>query len=74
VERNAGAAGVDGMEVSQLRRYLLENWDRIKEKILNGSYEPRPVRRVDIPKPEEDHVRFPGSRPTSRKSSLTSCL
>ncbi|HEX5219466.1 MAG TPA: group II intron reverse transcriptase/maturase [Verrucomicrobiae bacterium] len=50
VERNAGAAGSDGMETSQLRRYLLEHWDRIKEQILNGSYEPRPVRRVDIPK------------------------
>lgn len=50
VERNAGAAGVDGMETSQLRRYLREHWDRIKEQIHKGSYEPRPVRRVDIPK------------------------
>lgn len=50
VERNAGAAGVDGMETSQLRRYLLEHWGRIKEQILNGTYPPRPVRRVDIPK------------------------
>lgn len=50
VERNRGAAGVDGREVSQLRRHLLENWDRIKEQILGGRYEPRPVRRVDIPK------------------------
>jgi group II intron reverse transcriptase/maturase len=50
VERNAGAAGVDGMETKQLRRHLFEHWDRIKEQILHGSYEPRPVRRVDIPK------------------------
>lgn len=50
VEANAGAAGVDGMETSQLRRYLWEHWDRIKEQILKGSYEPHPVRRVDIPK------------------------
>lgn len=50
VESNAGAAGIDGMETSQLRPYLLEHWDRIKEQILKGSYEPRPVRRVDIPK------------------------
>ena len=50
VEGNAGAAGVDGMETSQLRRYLREHWDRIKEQILGGSYEPRPVRRVDLPK------------------------
>jgi RNA-directed DNA polymerase len=51
VEANQGAAGVDGMEVGQLRNYLREHWAEIKEQILNGSYEPRPVRRVDIPKP-----------------------
>lgn len=51
VEANRGAAGVDGMEVGQLRNYLRERWAGIKEQILNGSYEPRPVRRVDIPKP-----------------------
>lgn len=51
VEANRGAAGVDGMEVGQLRSYLQKHWAGIKEQILNGSYEPRPVRRVDIPKP-----------------------
>jgi len=51
VEANQGAAGVEGREVSQLRSYLREHWAEIKEQILNGSYEPRPVRRVDIPKP-----------------------
>lgn len=51
VERNRGAAGVDGMDVTQLRGYLREQWVRIKGQILNGTYQPRPVRRVDIPKP-----------------------
>lgn len=51
VEANRGAAGIDGMEVSQLREYLWGHWAEIREQILNGSYEPRPVRRVDIPKP-----------------------
>ncbi len=51
VEANRGAAGVDGMEVKQLRGYLREHWAEIREQILNGTYEPRPVRRVDIPKP-----------------------
>jgi RNA-directed DNA polymerase len=51
VEANRGAAGIDGMEVSQLRSYLRERWAEIREQILSGSYEPRPVRRVDIPKP-----------------------
>jgi RNA-directed DNA polymerase len=51
VEANRGAAGVDGMEVERLRRHLRENWAEIRERILKGNYEPRPVRRVDIPKP-----------------------
>ena len=51
VERNGGAAGVDGMEVTQLRSYLREQWAQIKEQILKGTYQPRAVRRVDIPKP-----------------------
>jgi RNA-directed DNA polymerase len=51
VEANQGAAGVDGLEVKQLRAYLRRHWAEIREQILNGTYEPRPVRRVDIPKP-----------------------
>ena len=51
VEANQGAAGIDGMEVSQIRSHLREHWAEIREQILNGTYEPRPVRRVDIPKP-----------------------
>lgn len=51
VEANRGAAGMDGMEVGQLRSYLQKRWAGIKEQLLNGSYEPRLVRRVDIPKP-----------------------
>jgi RNA-directed DNA polymerase len=51
VERNGGAAGVDGMEVAQLRIYLRERWSTNREQILKGEYQPRPVRRVDIPKP-----------------------
>jgi RNA-directed DNA polymerase len=51
VETNQGAAGTDGMEVKQLRQYLRAHWAEIREQILKGTYEPRPVRRVDIPKP-----------------------
>ena len=51
VEANQGAAGIDGLEVGQLRSHLRERWAEIKEQILNGTYEPRAVRRVDIPKP-----------------------
>lgn len=51
VEANQGAAGVDGLEVGQLRNYLRKHWAGIKEQLLKGTYEPKPVRRVDIPKP-----------------------
>jgi group II intron reverse transcriptase/maturase len=52
VERNKGAAGVDGMATKSLRSYLLNNWTRIREELLNGTYQPLPVRRVEIPKPD----------------------
>jgi RNA-directed DNA polymerase len=50
VKANAGAAGIDGMTVKELPDYLRENWPRIKEQLLTGTYRPRPVRRVEIPK------------------------
>jgi RNA-directed DNA polymerase len=51
VESNAGSAGVDTMEVGELRGYLKEHWPKIKEKLLEGSYQPVAVRRVEIAKP-----------------------
>jgi len=52
VEANRGAAGVDGMRVEELRPYLKEHWLAIRERLLAGTYEPSPVRRVEIPKPD----------------------
>jgi RNA-directed DNA polymerase len=52
VMSNKGAAGVDGMTVEQLKPYLQEHWERIKEALLNGKYQPQPVRCVAIPKPQ----------------------
>ena len=51
VERNGGAAGIDGMTTGELRPYLRSHWAMIKKQLLKGEYRPRPVRRVDIPKP-----------------------
>ena len=48
---NQGAAGVDAMGVDELKPYLQTHWQRIKEELLEGSYHPQPVRRVEIPKP-----------------------
>lgn len=60
VERNRGAAGVDNMTVEQLRAYLREHWLRIKEELLAGSYQPQPVRKVEIPKPGGQGMRMLG--------------
>jgi len=51
VERNKGSAGVDNMPVKELRSYLREHWQRIKEELLGGTYLPSPVLKVEIPKP-----------------------
>ncbi len=51
VVENKGAAGVDEMPVSELKDWLAVHWPSVKKALLEGRYEPRPVRRVDIPKP-----------------------
>lgn len=51
VKRNKGAPGSDGMTVDMLLTFLKENWTSIREELLNGTYQPQPVRRVEIPKP-----------------------
>jgi group II intron reverse transcriptase/maturase len=50
VRQNKGSPGVDGMTVDELPEYLLKNWERIQEQLLEGSYQPQPVREVEIPK------------------------
>src|SRR6202171_2300882 len=50
VKRNKGAAGVDGMSVDDLPIYLKEHWPTIRTQLLEGTYKPQPVRRVEIPK------------------------
>ena len=52
VKGNKGSAGIDGVTVDQLTDYLKQHWPTIREQLLNGTYEPKPVRRVEIPKPD----------------------
>src|ERR1700704_4677972 len=52
VRGNKGSAGIDRMTVDQLGGYLKQHWPAIREQLLNGTYEPKPVRRVEIPKPD----------------------
>lgn len=51
VQKNRGAAGVDGMTVEELPEHLKANWESIRAKLEAGTYQPSPVRRVEIPKP-----------------------
>src|ERR1700745_2372475 len=50
VKRSKGAAGIDGMSLDALAPYLKEHWPVIRVQLLEGSYKPQPVRRVEIPK------------------------
>ncbi|WP_242987415.1 group II intron reverse transcriptase/maturase [Anaerobacterium chartisolvens] len=52
VKANKGKPGIDGMTVDELRPFLEKNGDRIKKAIMEGTYIPKPVRRVEIPKPD----------------------
>ena len=52
VERNRGAAGVDGLGADELRAWCLEHWVQTREALDAGTYAPLPVRQVMIPKPD----------------------
>src|SRR5258708_9862640 len=52
VKANKGSAGVDGITVGGISDYLKQHWPAIRQQLLNGTYEPKPVRRVEIPKPD----------------------
>jgi RNA-directed DNA polymerase len=57
VKANKGSPGVDGMTVEQLPEYLKQHGQEIGEQLRNGTYQPRPVKRVEIPKPDGNGVR-----------------
>lgn len=52
VKANKGSHGVDGMKVDELPQFLKQNVGTLKNSILEGTYSPKPVRRVEIPKPD----------------------
>ena len=51
VKQNGGSPGIDGMTVTMMAEYLKTNWVSIKAQLLQGTYCPQPVKRVEIPKP-----------------------
>jgi RNA-directed DNA polymerase len=52
VKANKGSPGVDGITVHQLDDYLKQHWPAIRDQLLSGTYKPKPVKRVEIPKPD----------------------
>jgi len=50
VKQNKGSPGVDGMTVDELPEYLAKHWEEIREQLLAGTYQPKPVKRQEIPK------------------------
>jgi RNA-directed DNA polymerase len=52
VRGNKGSPGVDGLTIEETADYLRKHWPTIREQLLNGTYAPQPVKRVEIPKPD----------------------
>jgi RNA-directed DNA polymerase len=52
VRANQGSPGVDGMTIDAALDFLRGHWSTIREQLLQGTYQPKPVKRVEIPKPD----------------------
>ena len=52
VQRNKGAPGVDGMTIDDLPAFLKQHWPMIRQRLIERTYAPKPVLRVEIPKPD----------------------
>jgi RNA-directed DNA polymerase len=50
VKANKGASGIDGISIEEFPLYARENWEGIKQSLLEGEYQPSPVKGVEIPK------------------------
>ena len=51
VSANRGAAGVDGLDIEASKELIRTQWKEIETRLLAGTYQPKPVKRVEIPKP-----------------------
>ena len=63
VVSNKGSAGIDEMSVEELGAHLKEHWAEIRKQLLEGTYKPQAVRRVEIPKPGKKGTRQLGIPP-----------
>jgi len=57
VKSNKGAPGIDGTTIEEIPEVMQKQWPQIKQTILDGTYCPSPIRRVEIPKPDGSGVR-----------------
>jgi RNA-directed DNA polymerase len=48
VRQNGGAAGIDGMKIADFPDFLRRHWETLRRKLLDGTYAPSPVRRVEL--------------------------
>ena len=57
VKSNKGAPGIDGITIDEIDEVMLRQWPTVQQEILEGTYRPQPVRRVNIPKPDGNGTR-----------------
>lgn len=73
VKRNRGAPGIDGVSISDFEANLDEELSRLQQELSNWTYQPSPVRRIEIPKPDGKGVRLLGI-PTVRDRVVQTTL
>ena len=52
VKANRGAPGPDGVTLAEFPSWFRSRWDEIRQQLIDGTYQPQPVRRVTIDKPD----------------------
>ena len=60
VKRNKGAPGIDGKTIKEYEENLQEELEELQREVLNWTYKPTPVKRVEIPKPGGGGIRLLG--------------
>ena len=73
VKKNHGAPGIDGVSLTDFEANLDEELSQLQQELCNWTYQPSPVRRVEIPKPDGKGVRLLGI-PTVRDRVVQTTL
>ena len=73
VKRNRGKPGIDGVSIADFEANLDEELSQLQQELSNWTYQPSPVRRVEIPKPGGKGMRLLGI-PTVRDRVVQATL